>query len=158
MGKGGCLLLWEGPERLHDGGELVEVRVSGKEGLAREALGKETADGPDVDLCAVRVVADKELWRAVPASGNVLCVPPSVSGGEHAGKAKVAQLEDAVLGQQQVLGLDIAVDDVVGVAKVDRAEQRPHHPLHVVLWHSLWCVVERLQHRSIHSIVPYVER
>lgn len=45
---------------------------------------------------------------------------------EHPGKAKVAELDHAILGQQDVLRLDVAVDAVVLVTVVDGLQSLPN--------------------------------
>ena len=49
------------------------------------------------------------------------------------GEAEVAELEDLVLGEQQVLRLDIPVDAVVGVAVADGLQHLPRDPLRQLL-------------------------
>lgn len=66
--------------------------------------------------CAVRP-SDQDLGRAVPARNNVLREGSSF-GRARARKAKITQLHHAVLGQQNVGGLKVTVDDLhVGVAR-----------------------------------------
>ena len=95
-------------EGLLDQVELVEVRVAGQQRLSGEELAEDAADGPDVDGRAVLRVADEELGRPVPASGHVLGEVLVLD--EDAREAEVAQLDYVLLGDQNVLWLDVSVD------------------------------------------------
>lgn len=64
----------------------------------------------------------------VPARGDVVGVARA-GPRERARESKVAELERAVFGDEQVFGLDVAVDDVVRVAELDGAQELPEHLL-----------------------------
>ena len=71
--------------------------------------------GPDIHPRAVGRPVDQQLWGAVPSGGHILrhlARQLGTARRHHARKAEVAQLQDARGGQQHVLGLDVAVDDL----------------------------------------------
>ena len=82
--------------------------------LSAQELGEDAADGPDVDARAVRLVLDEQLGRAVPARHHVLSegrlLDALLGGVDAAREPKVANLEVAVLVDEEVAGLEVAVE------------------------------------------------
>ena len=72
-------------------------------------------------------------------------------------EAEVAQLEHAVLGHQQVLRLDVAVDDVVGVDELKRLEQLVEALLDVQLLHPVRVGLQVLQNGALHVLEHQVQ-
>jgi hypothetical protein len=75
--------------------------------LALQHLGKDAARAPDVNFDVVLLPCEHDLGRAVVSRGNVaghLRVLDTC-------KAEVADLEVAVLVDEDVAGLEIAMDD-----------------------------------------------
>lgn len=130
LGDAGPVVLVGGADGLADELDLVELVVAGHVGGAHDELGKDGADGPDVDGAAVVLGAKEQLGRAVPAGddvgGHVL-----VRVGEAAGETEIGQLDLAVGGDEQVVGLDVAVEDEALVAEPDGAGQHAHPGLDV---------------------------
>ena len=143
-------------EAAHDLEELVDVALAREERQAVADLGHEAADGPHVDGLAVGRVADQQLRAAVPARADVVRVA-SARPGEEARKAEVAQLQDAVLREEQVLGLEVAVDDRVAVQVVDAADQLPHDAPHLARLEALRVALERLEQRALDVLEDEVE-
>mmetsp|Transcript_39142 Transcript_39142/g.86039 ORF Transcript_39142/g.86039 Transcript_39142/m.86039 type:complete len:527 (+) Transcript_39142:133-1713(+) len=88
-----------------------------KRRVAVEHLVEEDAQRPVVDRLPMALLEDdfgrQVLWRAAESPGAVL---------DQLGKAKVCQLQSAVLGEQQVLELEIPVDDAHAVQVLKRQQ------------------------------------
>lgn len=130
LGDAGPVVVGRGANGLANHLDLVELVVPREEGGAHDELGEDGADGPDVDGARVVPGAEEELGRAVPArddvGGHVL-----VRVGEAARQAKVGELDVAVGGDEQVVGLDVAVQDEVLVAEPHGAGEHAHPGLDV---------------------------
>ena len=114
---------------------LVDVLVGNLDralGLVRLVAGEHLVDqhagGVHVRAC-VGMTVDDELGREVgdradqhPTGGGVLGV-----GVDGAGEAEVGDLDAAVVGEQDVLGLDVAMEDAGGVRGGERTEYRLDH-------------------------------
>ena len=90
--------------------------------LFRSQLRNDTPDGPHVDGLVVVLRAEEELGRAVPDRDDDL-----VAGGERLeglvrepGEPEVPDFDDAGGGDEDVGGLEVAVDDV-RVVQVEQA-------------------------------------
>lgn len=99
-------VIWGGAQELRDDGELVDMVLSGKEGLALEHLGKDAAGAPNVHLDVVLLPREHDLGRAVVPGRHVARHLGVLDSGE----AKVADLEIAVLVDQDVARLQVTVD------------------------------------------------
>lgn len=99
-------VIWGCAQELGDDGELVDVVLAGEEGLALEHLGKDAAGAPDVHLDVVLLPREHDLGRAVVPGRHVA----RHLGVLDAGEAKVADLEVAVLVDQDVARLQVTVD------------------------------------------------
>lgn len=98
--------------------ELVDVVAALEEGARAQQLGQDTADRPDVNGLCVALEAEHDFGRAVPAGGDVFGHVASVLlrvDGKATGEAEIANLELAVGIDEQVTGLQVAVQDVGGV-------------------------------------------
>lgn len=94
-------------QELGDDGELVDVILSGEQRLALQHLGKDAPSAPDINLDVVFLPGEHDLGSSVISGGNVTRHLRVLDSGE----AKVANLEIAVLVDEDVAGLEIAVDD-----------------------------------------------
>lgn len=55
-------------------GQLVDVGLPGKEWIAKQQLGDDTAHRPDVDAGAVHASTEKQLGRSIPSRHNLVRV------------------------------------------------------------------------------------
>lgn len=112
------------PEDLED---LVNLRVAREQRLAGAHLSKNAANRPHVDAGRVLAAAEQDLGRAVPQGDDLVgvCAERHAKG---AGEPKIGELEVAVFVDEQVLRLEVAVQDAVGVA-VAHALAQLHHEL-----------------------------
>lgn len=104
------------PAQRKDAGELVDLVLALQQGLAAdEELAEDAADGPEVDGGRVAGGAEEELGGAVPEGDD--------EGGEVlrgrvadvARHAEVGNLEAAAVGEEEVGGFEVPVEDVVRV-------------------------------------------
>jgi hypothetical protein len=112
------------PEDLED---LVNLRVTGEQRLARAHLSEDTAHRPHVDASRVLSTAEQDLRRTVPQSDHLVGVCAE-RDTKSAGEPEVGELEVVVLVDEEVLGLEVAVEDAVSVA-VAHALTQLHHEL-----------------------------
>jgi hypothetical protein len=122
--------------------DFVDFRVSREQRLAHDHLGKDAPDGPHVDSGRVMSRTEEDFGGAIPEGDNLF--PPSLSvcsrrkGGrrethlvrvgtkrnsERAGESKVGELEVAFFVDEEVLGLEVAVKDAVGVEVIDAVDE-----------------------------------
>jgi hypothetical protein len=76
--------------------QLLELGVSGKEGLASDHLGEDASDELDVNPGGVMRGSEKCLWSPVPKSDNLIGVALK-RNDEGATDAQVGNLEDALV-------------------------------------------------------------
>jgi hypothetical protein len=112
-------------EQLEDRVELpLVVGTLEERSPAVDQLRHDAAEGPDVDLRVVVGLLQQHLGRHVPQRAGRLVRRPLVGGH---GEPKVADLDDVMtLADEDVLGLDVAVDDAAGVHLLGGREQLPH--------------------------------
>ena len=106
-----------GPRRAqhaYDFGDLIVVVDAGEEHVARDQLGENAAYGPDVDGLGVSLGVEDDLRRAVPASDDVFGEVGLVLLDAPA-QSQIADLDVAIFVDQDVLGLDVAVDNLAFV-------------------------------------------
>lgn len=93
-------------EELGDNGELVDVVLAGEQRLALQHLGENASRTPDVDLNVVLLPCEHDLGSAVISRRDVA----SHLGVLNTGETEVANLQVAVLVDENVAGLQITVD------------------------------------------------
>ena len=104
-----CLdnIIWGSTQKFCDDRELVDMVFSGEKRLALEHLRKNTACTPDVYLHVVFLPCEHDLRGTVITGGNVT----GHLGVLNTGQTEVANLQIAVLIDQDVAGLQVAVDN-----------------------------------------------
>lgn len=85
--------------------------LSGEQRLALEHLGKDTSNTPDIDFNVVLLPGEHDFWSSVVSRRNIT----SHLRVLNTGKTKVANLQIAVLVDQDVAGLQITVDNTGGM-------------------------------------------
>lgn len=93
---------------------MVDFVAALEEGLAGEEFPEDAADAPGVDRGGVAGRAEEELGRAVPEGDDEL----GEFGGrvaDVAGHAEVGDLELAAVVEEEIGGLEVAVEDPVVV-------------------------------------------
>lgn len=94
--------------------QLIDITASRPQRSATNQLRKQTANRPHIDRRAVLRVADQQLRRAVPTRGHIVRVV--LAGTQHSSESKVTQLHLALCGQQNVLGLYVAMQTALAMA------------------------------------------
>jgi hypothetical protein len=100
-------IIWWCTEELGDDGKLVDVILAGEERLALQHFGEDAARTPDVDLNIVLLPRQHDLGGTVISRGYIAGHLRVLNTGE----AKVANLQIAVLVNENVAGLEITVND-----------------------------------------------
>jgi hypothetical protein len=95
------------PQQLGDNRELVDVVLAREEGLSVEHLGKDAPGAPDVHLHVVLLPREHDLRCPIVPRRDV----SRHLGILQAGEPEVADLEVAILVDEDVARLEIAVDD-----------------------------------------------
>jgi len=111
---------------LEDAVELVHGGGAGEDGLPVDHLPQDAAHGPHVDAGAVLGGAEKDLGGAVPAGGDVVGQHGAARGfhaGDGPAEPEVADADVAVGVEQQVGGLDVAVEQAGGVHEEEGAQE-----------------------------------
>lgn len=81
--------------------------LSGEERLALEHLGEDATSAPDIDFHVVLLPGEHDLGGSVVSGGDVASHLRVLDSSE----TEVANLEIAVLVDEDVAGLEVAVDD-----------------------------------------------
>jgi len=124
VGEGGDArpdVLGRGSKGPEDFENLVDFRVAREEGVAGDHLGEDAANAPDIDGDGVVLAAEEDLRGAVPEGDDLVCVGPD-GDSKGPGEPKVGQLEGAVLANEEIVGLEVAVEDAACVAVVNALE------------------------------------
>ena len=125
---------------------------------ASEHLREYAADRPDVDGKGVLVHGEHELRCAVPAGGHVLGHERGVvlgRGRESAGHPEVADLELAVAVDEEVTGLEVAVEYARRVYVLEPPEDLVEEVLDVLVTerlHGVDDVMEIALHEIQHDV------
>lgn len=98
-------------EELSDDGELVDVVLAREQRLALEHFCEDAAGAPDINLNVVLLPREHDLGGTVVPRGNV----SGHLGVLDTGKAEVADLQIAILVDEDVAGLQVAMHDAGGV-------------------------------------------
>lgn len=104
-------IIWWGTKELRDDGELVHMVLAGEERLALEHLSKDTSCTPDINLNVVLLPCEHDFRRSVVSGRDVSRHLRILYTSE----TEVANLEIAVLIDEDVAGLQVAMHDTSGV-------------------------------------------
>lgn len=105
--------------------QLIVIRGAGEERSACVHLCHDAAGRPDVDRGVVGAGAEQDVWSAVPQCDNFI-TEGVYWDAEGASEAEICEFELSTCIDQEVLGLEIAVQDAVLVAEVDPTEELLH--------------------------------
>lgn len=94
-------------QKLSDDRKLVDMVLSREQRLALEHFGEDTSCAPNIDLYVVLLPREHNLWRSVVPGGNIA----GHLGILDTGQAKIANLEIAVLINQDVARFQVSVND-----------------------------------------------
>ena len=100
----------------------MDLIVARKQRLGVEELPHDTSSGSEVHRLVIGPLTKQKFRRPVPASGHIVC-QVSVLGGPLPGKAEIAELEDTLLADEQILRLDISMDDLLRVHVVNGLDE-----------------------------------
>ena len=128
---------------------LVDFVIAWEEGEERDHFKEHASHPPQIHLVPVVSVRQQALGGSVPTRGDVLCV--RLLGVDAAARPEVGEL-DVVLHEQDVLGLDVAVEDAVAVHVVDGLQQLVHVVLHAVLGQVVALALDGVVHVHVHQL------
>lgn len=98
-------------EKLRDDGKLVDVILARKERLALQHLRENAAGAPDINLNVILLPRKHDFWGSVVSRRHI----SSHLGVLNARKSEITNLQIAVLVDQDVARLEVAMDDAGGV-------------------------------------------
>lgn len=105
--------------------EFIFVGSSREKGAASVHFCHDAACRPNVDASVVSSTSQKDVWSAVPEGDDF--VREGVDGdAKGTGETEIGEFELAFVVDEQVLGLEVAVEDTVFVAKGDSLEELVH--------------------------------
>lgn len=107
--------------------ELFHLRIAFKQLRLQSDFSHDTAYRPHVHLKAVSLGSQQQFWRSVPHRDDFLG-ERSILRGKLSGKTEVTDLEFALVGVQQIRGLEVPMDDVAGV-QIGRSFKKIPHEL-----------------------------
>ena len=121
-GHAGPVCFGRSAEDAEDLEDLVNFGVAWEQRLAGGHLSEDAANGPHVDTSGVLATTEQNLGRAVPESDDFVSVGAE-RDTKSASQTKIGQLQVALLVDEQVLWLEVAVQDAVGVAVARALEE-----------------------------------
>lgn len=95
--------------------DLINFRVTSEEGHAADHFSEDATNRPDVDGCRVALAAEENLRRTVPQGDDFVSICANRSA-EGTSKTEIGKFQDTITIDEEVLGLQITVEDTVGVA------------------------------------------
>ena len=98
-------------KQLLDDKELVDLTVTGEQ---RVTVGKFTHDAcyrPNIDAGTVAVITNEEFRGTIPSCGDIVCQLVTVMV-DNSSESEVAEFQHVAVRDQQILGLDVAVEDL----------------------------------------------
>ena len=104
-------IIWWGTKKFSDDGELINMIFSWEQRLALKHLSEDASSTPNVNLNIILLPCEHDLGCSVVSGGDVA----GHLGILNTGKAKVANLQIAVLVDKDVTGLQITMNDTCGV-------------------------------------------
>lgn len=140
----------ERPQTLLDEEELVQLVFPWKHGVAVDEFAEDAANRPHVDFLAV-VGADKQLRRAIPASGDIVGEGLLGVFFLDASEPEIADLELSVIADQQVFRLDIPVNDIHRMQVGEPLHQLEDHRANLLVVEPVGRFLQHLQ-----QVVPHV--
>lgn len=105
-------------KQFEDALDHLDRGVSGEERLHDDHLEENAADRPHVNRYRVLSRAKQQLRRPIPHRDDFMRIWPQ-RHGESASEAKVRNLNDAFVSEQDVLRLQVPMHDPVAVNRVD---------------------------------------
>lgn len=120
--------LSRGAHDAEDADDLVLIGGAREERTTGVHLCHDAAGRPDVDACVIGPASEKDIWRTVPECDDL--VREGVDrDAECTGETEVAKLQQTFTVDEQVLGLEVAVENTVLMAEVDSLEKLVHEAL-----------------------------
>ena len=112
----------ESEERRAKREERVPTRTlpARKQRTLKQQLGEQRAGTPDIHSGSVALLAQQELRRSIPQSNDLVRVLVLAHG---ASQTEIGDLQLALAVDQQVRGLEIAVNDAILVHKMQSGEE-----------------------------------
>lgn len=107
-----------GAHTSEDAEQLINLRVAVEEWLPCNHLRKNASNAPDINRSGVALTTKKNLRGAIPESNDFVCVDAN-GNTERASKTEISQLDGAVVIEQKILWLQIAMNDSPLVAEND---------------------------------------
>lgn len=115
------VVVWRADE-LEDAHALVDVGLTFQDGLALEHFAEDASDAPQVDGWRVSFQGEEEFWRPVPSCDDQAgvishCLAIAFAGLRRSAlvmtrEAEVGNLEEAAVGDEDVGGFHVAVEDM----------------------------------------------
>ncbi len=131
-------------EEFEDLEELADFGVTTEEDLAAGEFSHDATDGPEIDGRGVVLLTEENFGGAVPEGDDLVSV--GVHGDlEGAGETEVGDLEGVVVLEEDVGGLQVAVNDAVAVAEVETFEELSHENLELTSEEGLLAVESLLE-------------
>mmetsp|Transcript_39239 Transcript_39239/g.103439 ORF Transcript_39239/g.103439 Transcript_39239/m.103439 type:complete len:321 (-) Transcript_39239:246-1208(-) len=138
-------------ESLDDEPQLLQVVLAGEQRLAAEALGEDAAHRPDVDALVVGGVLDQQLRCAVPARDYIFRKLLRDGIVHTTGQPEIANFEVAILVDEQVVRLQVAMEHLGRVDGFEAAQDLVNEVLDVVVGERLLGVDDVVQ-VSVHQL------
>ena len=148
-----AVLLVRGAQHLDYETHLMNVVLPREEGLPAQNLGQDAPHRPDINRARVILAAEQQLRRPVPPRDHVLGHEPPLRRRPR--QPKVAYFQVAVRVQEQVAGLQIAVQHLRGVNVLEPAQDLVQEILAVLVAEALrrsQDLVEVRVHQLVHQV------
>jgi len=135
--------------------QLVVLTLAGEERAQVVEFGHDAAHGENVHRRVVGVGAQQQLGRALPARGHLVRL--GRLGADLARQPHVRHLDQLILGGQQVLRLQVAVEEPLVVHEAQPLEHLEHDVADCALAELLGPVLHQLLHIVVNLFKYHVQ-
>lgn len=132
------------------------VALAEVDGLGLQELAEQAPQRPHVDAQQVVFAAQDDLGRPVPETDDAVALAP-LEEARLLGKSEVGQLEHPVSGDQNIFGLDVAVEDHFAVQDVDGLQQLHHDVLDLLPLQGSAALLEPLEESGLAELEDAVD-
>ena len=129
--------------------DLVNLIVTWKQREERDDLEKDTSKAPHIHLVPIVSISQETLRSTIPSGRNVLRV--GLFGVNASTGSEIGQF-NVIIGQKDVFGLDVSVENAVSMHVINRFQELIHIVLDAILWKIVSFTLDCIIHVDVHQL------